>query len=64
MELVITASRSGVVRRVAVEPGQQVERGMRLLELAPEGDTGGVMTGLVMRGYRSSGESAYIRAHS
>ena len=40
MELVITASRSGVVRRVVVEPGQQVERGMRLLELAPEGDTG------------------------
>ena len=40
MELVITASRSGVVRRVAVEPGQQVERGMRLLELAPEDDTG------------------------
>lgn len=60
MELVITASRSGGVRRVVVEPGQQVERGMRLLELAPEG----VMTGLVMRGYRSSGESAYIRAHS
>ena len=40
MELVITASRAGVVRRVAVEPGQQVERGMRLLELGPEGDTG------------------------
>ena len=38
MELVITASRSGVVRRVSVEPGQQVERGMRLLELGPEGD--------------------------
>ena len=37
MELVITASRSGVVRRVAVEAGQQVDRGMRLLELAPEG---------------------------
>lgn len=36
MELVITASRSGIVRRVAVEPGQQVERGMRLLELAPD----------------------------
>ncbi|MXZ92466.1 MAG: hypothetical protein F4W95_10345 [Chloroflexi bacterium] len=36
MELVITASRSGVVRRVAVQPGQQVERGMRLLELAPD----------------------------
>ncbi len=40
MELVITASRSGVVRRVAVHPGQQVDRGMRLLELAPESDTG------------------------
>ena len=40
MELVIAASHSGVVRRVVVEPGQQVERGMRLLELAPEGDTG------------------------
>ncbi|MCY3693257.1 MAG: acetyl-CoA carboxylase biotin carboxyl carrier protein subunit [Chloroflexota bacterium] len=38
MELVITASRSGVVRRVAVEAGQQVDRGMRLLELAPESD--------------------------
>ena len=32
MELLITASRSGVVRRVSVQPGQQVERGMRLLE--------------------------------
>ena len=41
MELVITASRSGIVRRVAVEPGQQVDRGMRLLELAPEDDAGG-----------------------
>ena len=40
MELVITASRNGVVQRVVVEPGQQVERGMRLLELAPEGDAG------------------------
>ena len=40
MELLITASRSGVVRRVAVQPGQQVERGMRLLELAPESDSG------------------------
>ena len=38
MELVITASRSGVIRRVSVQPGQQVERGMRLLELAPECD--------------------------
>ncbi len=40
MELVITASRDGIVRRVAVQPGQQVERGMRLLELAPENETG------------------------
>lgn len=38
MELVITAPRAGVVRRVSVEPGQQVDRGMRLLELGPEGD--------------------------
>ncbi len=38
MELVITASRSGIVRRIAVEAGQQVDRGMRLLELTPEGD--------------------------
>ena len=40
MELVITASRAGVVRRVSVEPGQQVDRGMRLLELGPEADGG------------------------
>ena len=40
MELAITASRSGVVRRVSVEAGQQVDRGMRLLELAPERDGG------------------------
>ena len=38
MELAITAPRSAVVRRVAVQSGHQVERGMRLLELAPEGD--------------------------
>ena len=38
MELVITASRSGVVRRVSVQPGDQVDRGMRLLELAAEGE--------------------------
>ena len=38
MELVITASRTGVVRRVSVEPGQQVDRGMRLLELGPDPD--------------------------
>ena len=37
MELLITAPRDGVVRRVSVQPGQQVERGMRLMELAPEG---------------------------
>ncbi len=40
MELVITVPRSGVVRRVSVEPGQQVDRGMRLLELGPESDGG------------------------
>ncbi len=40
MELVITAPRNGIVRRVAVQPGQQVERGMRLLELAADGDGG------------------------
>ncbi len=38
MELLITAPRDGVVRRVSVQQGQQVERGMRLMELAPEGD--------------------------
>ena len=37
-ELVITASLSGVVRRVEVHPGQRVGRGMRLLELAPSSD--------------------------
>ena len=36
MELAITAPGNAVVRRVAVRPGQQVERGMRLLELAPD----------------------------
>ncbi len=36
MELAITAPRSAIVRRVAVRPGQQVDRGMRLLELSPE----------------------------
>lgn len=40
MELLLTAPRDGVVRRVPVQPGQQVERGMRLLELAPENDAG------------------------
>lgn len=41
MELLITAPHDGVVRRVSVQPGQQVERGMRLLELAPEADATG-----------------------
>jgi len=41
MELVITAPWAGVVRRVSVEPGQQVDRGMRLLELGPENDSEG-----------------------
>jgi len=36
MELAITAPRSAIVRRVSVRPGQQVDRGMRLLELMPE----------------------------
>ena len=40
MVMVITAPRGGVVGPVAVQPGQQVERGMRLLELSPEGGTG------------------------
>jgi acetyl/propionyl-CoA carboxylase alpha subunit len=38
MELAVTAPRNAIVRRIAVRPGQQVERGMRLLELAPEDD--------------------------
>ena len=42
MELVITAPRAGIVRRVSVEPGQQVDRGMRLLELGPDADPGDV----------------------
>ena len=33
MELLITAHRAGVVLRLAVEPGSQVDKGMRLLEL-------------------------------
>ncbi len=33
MELLITAHRAGVVLRLAVEPGSQVDRGMRLLEM-------------------------------
>ena len=40
MELVISAPYDGFVRRVAVQPGQQVDRGMRLLELAVEGEPG------------------------
>ena len=42
MELVITVPHAGVVRRVSVEPGQQVDRGMRLLELGPTTDGGDV----------------------
>lgn len=38
MELVITASRNANVRRVAVHPGQQVDRGALLLELTPPSD--------------------------
>ncbi len=38
MELAITAPGNAIVRRIAVQPGQQVERGMRLLELASDGD--------------------------
>ena len=38
MEIAIAAPRNGVVRRVSVHPGQQVDRGMRLLEIAPEED--------------------------
>ena len=38
MELAITVPGNAVVRRVVVQPGQQVERGMLLLELAPDGD--------------------------
>ena len=38
MELLIAAPRDGVVKHVSVEPGHRVERGMRLLELAPEGE--------------------------
>ena len=40
MELLITAPRDGVVRRVSVQPGQQVDRGMRLMELAPAVESG------------------------
>jgi len=39
MELAITAPGNAVVRRVAVQPGQQVERGMRMLELTPAEDS-------------------------
>ena len=62
MELVITAPRAGVVRRVSVEPGQQVDRGMRLLELGPEGSGGDggrhplcQLTASTHRGARNSG---------
>ncbi len=33
MELLITAHRAGVILRLAVEPGSQVDKGMRLLQL-------------------------------
>ena len=33
MELLITAHRAGMILRLAVEPGSQVDKGMRLLEL-------------------------------
>ena len=33
MELLITAHRAGVVLRLAVEPGSQVDKGMRLLQM-------------------------------
>ena len=41
MELLIAAHRAGVVLRLAVETGSQVDKGMRLLEMqeAPQ-DTG------------------------
>lgn len=40
MELAITVPIDGIVRRLAVQPGQQVDRGMRLLDLAPERGAG------------------------
>ena len=42
MELAITAPRNAIVRRISVQAGQQVERGMRLVELAPEDDASAV----------------------
>ena len=39
MELIITASHTGIVRRLAVHPGQQVDRNALLLELSPPTDT-------------------------
>lgn len=39
MELVITASHTGIVHRLAVQPGQQVDRNALLLELSPTADT-------------------------
>lgn len=38
MEVVITAPRTASVRRIAVHPGQQVDRGALLLELTPPSD--------------------------
>ena len=41
MELLIAAHRAGVVLRLAVEPGSQVDKGMRLLEMQEDPqDTG------------------------
>ena len=41
MELAITAPGNAIVRRVNVRTGQQVERGTRLVELAPDEQDGG-----------------------
>ena len=41
MELAITAPGNAIVRQVNVRTGQQVERGMRLVELAPDDQDGG-----------------------
>jgi len=41
MELTIAAHRDGVVKRIPVEQGGQVEKGMRLLELEDQPDSAG-----------------------
>jgi biotin carboxyl carrier protein len=41
MELTIAAHRDGVVKRIPVEQGGQVENGMRLLELEDQPDSAG-----------------------